>query len=137
MQLCASKIEHDPLKGKIYLEMIQFLIEHGANPLKTALDKKNCFELAIGNPNYREIKEILGSCKQIYFYNNDKESTATKGFFSSWFNRKNIDKRKEINTEFNDEMDKNGKNKNFSRDKIIVEPKKTKCGCCSILFCRY
>lgn len=112
MQICSSKLiqeKDDPITQNLFLEVIKFLLEHGASQYKKGLNNKNCIEIVKSNldPNsnmnpifkfdpassrptfYHKILEILDTSKQIYFYGNSQT---------------NINNRRNLNNNLNNNM---------------------------------
>ena len=78
MKLVSSEIlDYEKLNNTV--EIIQFLIERGANTNLTGNDGKTVFDV-VRSSNYKEeILNVLNNTKQIYFYlNNNDSSTSDK-----------------------------------------------------------
>ena len=103
MQFCSVAMQMDPFQTEMILEVIRFLLEHGADreiPCKN--HNKSAYQLAENHLACEEIRDLLDNVKQLYFHPNMKPITQTQ--------------------------DSQGKRKG-----TILDDSKISCGCCSLL----
>jgi len=68
MQFCSVKMELEEREKRINLDVIKFLLEHGADKNIISNKGKNCMELAKKHSNSEAVIEVLKSTNQIYFH---------------------------------------------------------------------
>jgi len=70
MQFCSVKMELDEREKRMNLEVIRFLLEHGADKNMVSNKNKNSFQLAQKHSNRDAVLEVLQNTNQKYFNNN-------------------------------------------------------------------
>jgi len=70
MQFCSVKMELDEREKRMNLEVIRFLLEHGADKNMVSNKNKNAFQLAQKHSNRDAVLEVLQNTNQKYFNNN-------------------------------------------------------------------
>ena len=69
MNFCGISMRMDPNTLEINLSVIQFLLQHGADPyMKCGSSEKNSFELANGHCAADQVKMLLLETNQIHFH---------------------------------------------------------------------
>ena len=72
MQFCGMNMELNQNQARTNLEVIKFMLEHGAS--KTLKNKygKTVWELTNNSPQKDQIRKLLANVEQKYFYKKDK-----------------------------------------------------------------
>jgi ankyrin repeat protein len=70
MQFCSVKMELDEREKRMNLEVIRFLLEHGADKNMVSNKNKNAFQLAQKHSNRDAVLEVLQNTNQKFFSNN-------------------------------------------------------------------
>ncbi len=99
MQFCSVKMELDEREKRMNLEVIRFLLEHGADKTMVSNKNKNAFQLAQKHSNRDAVLEVLQNTNQKYFNNNTLKKkgpilTIDKKKVQSVFNLKSPEKPK-------------------------------------------
>ena len=68
MQFCSISIELSSFQAEVNLEVIKFLLEHGADPFKKNGKGETAIELADRHNMKDEVKKLLKEVKQKYFH---------------------------------------------------------------------
>jgi len=106
MQFCGMSMELSAFQAEVNLEVVRFLLEHGADRNRKNKKGETAFELARKHSQRDEIRKLLTEVKQKYFHPNEKMIPT-----------------KSVLTEYNSAL--NGGNE------IIIEDTGVKCGCFS------
>jgi len=70
MSFCAISMKLDQAQLETNLIVIQFLMEHGANPnLKCESTKQDCFALSESHVASERVQEVMANTAQKYFHN--------------------------------------------------------------------
>ena len=72
MKFCGLKMELSIREIVVNLEVIKFLLEHGADKKILSFKNKNAFDMANRHPNCEKVIELLKTTNQIYSQNNMK-----------------------------------------------------------------
>lgn len=72
MQFCSISIELSPFQSEVNLEVIQFLLEHGADRSKKNVREETAWMLAGKHSQRDEVRRLLEEVKQKYFHPNEK-----------------------------------------------------------------
>ena len=73
MQFCSVKMELDDREKRMNLEVIRFLLEHGADKNMVSNKNKNAFQLAQKHSNRDAVLEVLQNTNQKYFFHNTQK----------------------------------------------------------------
>lgn len=90
MQFCAVKMDLEDKEKKTNIDVIKFLIEHGADKYMISNKGKNCFDLAEKHSNKEPVIETLKNTNQLYYHYKNKKQlpniTIDKGKAQSALN---------------------------------------------------
>ena len=106
MQFCGMSMELSPFQSEVNLEVVRFLLEHGADRSRKNNKGETAWELAKRHSQRDDIRKMLNEIKQKYFHPNEKMIPT-----------------KQILAEYNGPI--NGPNE------IVIEDTAVKCGCFS------
>lgn len=66
MQFCEMGVELSSSQADINLEVVEFLLEHGADRNKKNKNNETAWDMASSNPRKDEIRKLLEETKQVY-----------------------------------------------------------------------
>ncbi len=76
MQFCGMSMELNPFQAEVNLEVIQFLLEHGADRNRKSKHGETAWDLARKHKQRDVIRKLLTDVKQKYFHPNEKPIPA-------------------------------------------------------------
>ena len=106
MQFCGMSMELSPFQTEVNLEVVNFLLEHGADRTRKNKRGETAWDLAKKHSQRDEIRRVLTEVKQKYFHPNEKSIPM-----------------KQVLGEYNGIM--NG------QVELVIEDTGVKCGCFS------
>lgn len=106
MQFCALTMELNEFQAEVNIEVVQFLLEHGADRNKMSKKGEKAWDLSKKHSKSREIQRLLKEVKQQYFHPNEKSIQTQEA------------------------QEENIGEENFKPD-LIIESTSIKCGCFS------
>jgi len=113
-----SVIEFEPVDLDLHLEMLQFLLEHGADKnLRCYVNNMNAVEYASKSLNSEELLRVINNTQQLYFHPNMKPIDSSKYT---------------LNTEQGRSKKRRAGGKENKGPELIMEDIKIRPGCCSI-----
>ncbi len=107
MQFCGMSMELSPFQTEVNLEVVQFLLEHGADRNRKSKRDETAWDLAKRHKQKDAIRRLLGEVKQKYFHPNEKTIPT-----------------KQVLSEYNGPL-------NGEHADLIIEDTGVKCGCFS------
>ena len=78
MQFCGIETELDNFQQDVNLEIVEFLLEHGADKNLKNMQELTAWDLSNRNPQKKKIQKLLIETKQKYVYSVEKTAITSK-----------------------------------------------------------
>jgi len=73
MKFCCVKMDLSPREAQVNLEVIRFLVEHGADKNMKAIKNKTAFDMAAKHSNKDNVQELLKALSHLYSHSSQKK----------------------------------------------------------------